>query len=90
MSGDASYESNKTAFSSDSENLAISLELATVPLVRGWFDMNLLYSRSWKFDPATVGESYALSRFHRLDPCRKFPWQSSSFATCGSISTRRT
>jgi hypothetical protein len=37
------------------------MELATVPLLRGWLDLNVIESKNWKFDPGVVGANYLLS-----------------------------
>jgi hypothetical protein len=61
VGGKVSYESQSTMAKCDIEGSSVSLELALIPLLRGWLDAEVFGSRSWKFDPGTVGPSEHLA-----------------------------
>lgn len=61
FSGSADYKSKKTFTKADLNNLEITFELATIPILRGWLDGDVFSSRSWDLDRGLYSPSENLS-----------------------------
>lgn len=61
FSGSADYESQKTYARVDMSDFSLSFEIATIPLLRGWLDPAVFWSRSWDMDRGLYPASENLS-----------------------------
>lgn len=61
FSGSVDYESQKTYAKVDLSNFELSFEIATIPILRGWLDASVFWSRSWDLDRGLYPVSENLS-----------------------------